>query len=242
MLLGQIVDRFGLDLSNDLNLSCLLKEIQRIEGLERIRFLTSHPNWMTDELIHSVSELPKVCPHFEIPVQAGDDEVLEKMRRGYTIDEYHKLISKIRGTIPNACINTDIIVGFPGETEKQFLNTYQLVSDIKFNKVHISKYSVRPKTVATRTMKDDVSDQEKSHRHKLIDDLQREVLIEKSKMMLGKTVRVLVEGKHKGRWRGRTPHNQIVFFEDEQERMGQLLSVEIFRTGPFSLLGKLAPH
>ena len=115
-LLGQIVDRYGLDIEDGPNLSALLRVLHEIDGLERIRFLTSHPNWMTDELLNTVAELPKVCEHIEVPVQAGDDEVLERMKRGYTADDYRRLIQRIRQIIPDVSIATDIIVGFPGET------------------------------------------------------------------------------------------------------------------------------
>ena len=239
MLLGQIVDRYGLDFSENMDLADLLKNIHSIEGLERIRFLTSHPNWMTDKLIHTVDELPKVCPHFEIPVQAGDDEVLSNMRRGYTIESYHQLIHKIRDVIPDATINTDIIVGFPGETEQQFMNTCQLISEVKFDKVHISKYSARPKTVATRTMVDNISDDDKTRRRNSIDEIQRNILVIKNKSLMGKNVVVLVEGKQKGRWRGRTSNNNLVFFEDDRDRLGQLVTIKIDHTGPFSIRGKL---
>ena len=236
-LLGQIVDRYGLDLPEQLTLAALLKQIHNIDGLDRIRFLTSHPNWMTDELLDTVAELPKVCPHLEVPVQAGNDEVLMNMRRGYTIDQFYSLVDRIRGRIPDTAIHTDIIVGFPGETEKQFMDTYQLLSEICFDKVHTSKYSTRPKTVAARKMIDDVSDDEKARRHQLLDQLQHKILVEKNSRLYGHTLDVLVDGKHKDLWRGRTPHNKIVFFEDEKECLGSTVSVKITRTGPYSLSG-----
>ena len=119
-LLGQIVDRYGKDFGDDPDLSDLLRVINGIDGIERIRFLTSHPNWMNDKLLDTVAELPKVCEHIEVPVQAGDDEVLRNMKRGYTADDYRRLIEKIRAKLPGTSIATDIIVGFPGETEAQF--------------------------------------------------------------------------------------------------------------------------
>ncbi len=238
MLLGQIVDRYGLDLPEPSSLSALLREINGIEGLTRIRFLTSHPNWMTDDLLDAVRDLEKVCPHLEIPVQAGNDEVLGNMRRGYTISDYYRLIDRVRSRIPNAAINTDIIVGFPGETDAQFNDTVKLIESVKFDKVHISKYSTRPKTVAARKMTDDVSESEKKRRHSAIDTLQKQILTAKNQALIGSTMPVLVEEKHKDSWRGRTPHNKIVFFPDDRDLMGKVVDVQIDRSGPFSLIGK----
>ena len=236
-LLGQIVDRYGLDLPEKLTLTTLLREIHKIEGLERIRFLTSHPNWMTGELLDAVAELPKVCPHLEVPVQAGNDEILTQMRRGYTIDKFCSLVDRIRRKISDAAIHTDIIIGFPGETETQFMDTYQLLSELCFDKVHTSKYSTRPKTVAARKMIDNVPDSEKARRHQLLDQLQHKILLKKNSRLYGQTVNVLVDGKHKDLWRGRTLHNKIVFFEDERECLGCTIPVKITRTGPYSLSG-----
>ena len=124
-LLGQIVDRYGKDIPEGPNLASLLRQIHAVDGLERIRFLTSHPNWLNDQLLDAVADLPRVMPHIEVPVQAGSDEVLRRMKRGYTAEEYRRLIEKIRSRIHGAAIATDIIVGFPGETEAQFEETYQ---------------------------------------------------------------------------------------------------------------------
>ena len=238
-LLGQIVDRYGLDFPEKMVLADLLKKIHDINGLERIRFLTSHPNWMTDQLLDTVAELPKVCPHLEVPVQAGNNEVLSNMRRGYTIEEFYLLIDRIRQRIPDTAIHTDIIVGFPGETENQFMDTYQLLSEVCFDKVHLSKYSTRPKTVASRKMVDNISIEEKARRHHLLDQLQHDILVKKNETLYGQTVEVLVEGKHKNLWKGRTPHNKIVFFEEDKNYLGDKVSVKINRAGPYSLSGVL---
>ncbi len=122
-LLGQIVDRYGKDVADGPNLAALLRVVHQVEGIERIRFLTSHPNYFTEELMDAVAELPKVMPHIEVPIQAGDDEVLLNMKRGYTQKDYRELVEKIRRKIPDCSIATDIIVGFPGETEEQFMET-----------------------------------------------------------------------------------------------------------------------
>ena len=158
--LGQIVDRYGKDIPDGPNLAGLLRMTSDIDGLERIRFLTSHPSWMTDELLDAVAELPKVMPHIEVPVQAGDDQVLANMRRGYTSDDYRRLVDKIRhrlnGSLPGVSIATDIIVGFPGETEAQFQRTYDLLEELKLDVAHLARYSTRPGTVADRRFVDDV--------------------------------------------------------------------------------------
>ena len=237
MLLGQIVDRYGADLNNGENLSWLLQKIHQIDGLERIRFLTSHPNWMTDDLLRTVQDLDKVCPHIEIPVQAGNNNVLTNMKRGYSCEDYRELIDKIRHIIPGATINTDIIVGFPGESHDQFLDTYQLVKDVEFDKIHISKYSTRPKTIASRKMIDNVTDEEKTERRNAIDELQHEILERKSKHLLDQSLDVLVENKKKGRWFGRTMHNKLVFFDDDRNLLGDTIRVKINRTSPYSLVG-----
>src|SRR5690606_13685667 len=133
-------------------------------GIERIRFLTSHPNWMTDELLETVAELPKVMTHIEVPVQAGDDEVLANMKRGYSVEQYRQLVARIRKIIPNVSIATDIIVGFPGESEAQFEGTRQLLAELKLDVAHLARYSTREGTVAARRTVDDVAEDEKRRR------------------------------------------------------------------------------
>ncbi len=241
-LLGQIVDRYGMDIPDGPDLADLLRVIHDTAeetGLERIRFLTSHPNWMTDKLLDTVAELPRVMPHIEVPVQAGDDQVLENMKRGYTTDDYRRLIERIRARIPDVAINTDIIVGFCGETEAQFENTYNLLAELKLDKVHIARYSPRPHTVSERRMVDDVPEEEKKRRHERLDELHAQINAEKNAEWLGKTVQVLVEEEHKGKWRGRTPQNKLVFFEDGADWRGKLADVEITWTGPWSMQGRL---
>ena len=171
-LLGQIVDRYGKDVPDGPNLAALLRLIHEIDGIERIRFLTSHPNYFSDDLIQTIAILPRVMPHIELPIQAGDDEVLVNMKRGYTQQEYRDLVAKIRSQIPDSSIATDIIVGFPGETEEQFMETYRLLSDLKLDVAHLARYSLREGTVATRHMEDNVPEEEKLRRLHMLDDLQ----------------------------------------------------------------------
>ncbi|HLE90369.1 MAG TPA: tRNA (N6-isopentenyl adenosine(37)-C2)-methylthiotransferase MiaB [Anaerolineales bacterium] len=238
-LLGQIVDRYGRDIPDGPNLAGLLRVVHEVEGIERIRFLTSHPNYFTEELMDAVAELPKVMPHIEVPIQAGDDEVLLNMKRGYTQKEYRDLVEKIRNKIPDCSIATDIIVGFPGETEEQFMETYRVLSDLKLDVAHLARYSSREGTVATRRMDDNVTDAEKMRRFRILEELQEEVVAEINKKYLGETVEVLFEEKVKNRWKGRTPTNKLVFVESEEDLKGQILPVTVTWTGPWSMQANL---
>ncbi|MEW6569504.1 MAG: MiaB/RimO family radical SAM methylthiotransferase, partial [Chloroflexota bacterium] len=237
-LLGQIVDRYGKDIPNGPDLARLLRQAHQVEGIERIRFLTSHPNWMTDELLETVAELPKVCEHIEVPVQAGDDEVLAAMRRGYTADDYRRLIERIRWRLPQASIATDVIVGFPGETPEQFQRTYDLLAELRLDVAHLARYSPRPGTVAARRMPDDVSEEEKEQRFRALEELQASVAAEINASYLGRQVEVLVEEQARGRWKGRTRTSKLVFFDSDADLRGKLVPVRVQWTGPWSLIGE----
>ncbi len=239
-LLGQIVDRYGRDLSKPSNLSDLLKRLSDVEGLERIRFLTSHPLWMTDDLLKTASELTKVMPHIEVPVQAGDDEILREMRRGYTSDQYRALINKIRKIIPNVSIATDVIVGFPGETDEQFQHTFELLNELRMDVAHLARYSPRPGTYSAEHLPDDVTEDVKWQRFRRLEELQECVASEINGRLLGKIVPVLFEEKSKARWRGRTPTNKLVFVESEQDLKGQIKPVKVTWTGPWSMIAEVA--
>ena len=238
-LLGQIVDRYGKDFPGQRpDLADLLAAVHEVEGLWRIRFLTSHPNYMTDRILAAVAALPKVCEQIEVPVQAGDDTVLAEMKRGYTQADYRRLVGHIRELIPHAAIHTDIIVGFPGETAAQFQQTYDLLAELKLDKAHLAIYSPRPGTVSARRMADDVPPEEKKRRWDALDALQGQVVGEINRRSLGETVEVLVEDLHKkGRWRGRTRTNKLVFFADDADWRGKLANVRITWAGPWSMIG-----
>ena len=239
-LLGQIVDRYGKDIPEGPDLAGLLRQLAGIDGLERIRFLTSHPNWMTDELLDVVASEPKVCPHIEVPVQAGHDEVLANMKRGYTAEDYRRLVEKIRQRIPGVSIATDVIVGFPGETADQFQATYDLLAELKLDVAHLARYSSRPDTVATRRMVDDVPAAEKMRRFRELESLQEGIVTEIHARHLNRQVEVLFEEKVKGRWKGRTPTNKLVFVSSDENLRGQIRRVTITRTGPWSMQADLA--
>ena len=241
-LLGQIVDRYGKDIPDGPDLADLLRVVHGVAedyGIERIRFLTSHPNWMTDKILETVAELPRLMPHIEIPVQAGDDEVLANMRRGYTVEQYRRLVDRVRKIIPDVAIHCDVIVGFCGETDEQFMGTYRLLEELKLDKVHLARYSPRPNTVSERRMEDDVPETEKKRRHKMIEDLQAVVVAEINQKYLGETIPVLYEELHRGKWRGRTPQNKLVFLEDDRDLKGQVIDTEIIWTGPWSMQGRI---
>jgi tRNA-2-methylthio-N6-dimethylallyladenosine synthase len=238
-LLGQIVDRYGKDRSEGPNLAALLRILHQVEGLERIRFLTSHPNYFGEDIMQAVAELPKVMPHIEIPVQAGDDEVLKNMRRGYTQVEYREIVQKIRERIPGSSIATDIIVGFPGESEAQFMQTYSLLEDLRLDVAHLARYSTRPGTVAERRFADDVPEEEKMRRFRMLEELQEKIVGEINHRYLGEKVEVLFEDKVKNRWRGRTPTNKLVFTETEQDLRGKVVPVTVTWTGPWSMQARI---
>jgi len=263
-LLGQIVDRYGYDLLGDsyaiqrynpgaasgnpsqhlpveAPLVKLLERLNNIDGLERIRFLTSHPNWMTDDVLDAVRELPKVMPHIEVPVQAGDDEILQNMRRGYSSDDYRRLIERVRAKVPNAGIATDIIVGFCGESEAKFQRTYDLLEELKLDIIHLAKYSTRPNTTAIRNLVDDVPEEEKERRFHVLNDQHERITAIINEKYMGQVTPVLVEDLHKGKWRGRNPQNKLVFFEDDsQDWHGKIAPVKIDWTGAWSMRGALA--
>ena len=236
-VLGQTVDAYGHDLEERPDLADLLTRLNDVPGLERIRFLTSHPSYMSRRIVRAVADLPKVCEHINLPVQAGDDEVLRRMRRPYTSDEYRELVSSIRETIPNVSMSTDLIVGFPGETEEQYQQSVSLLEELRFDKVHCAAYSTRPGTIADRSMPDDVPSEEKTRRMKAVDELQESIASEINAQYLGTTVEVLVDGHKRGKWQGRTRSDKLVFFPDDVDRLGQLVNVQIEKAGPWSLQG-----
>lgn len=240
-LLGQTVDLYGHDLPDRPDLADLLHAVNAVSGLQRIRFLTSHPNHMTGRIIQAIADCDKVCEHINLPAQSGSDPVLERMRRGYTVAEYVRLVNSIRAAIPGVALSTDIIVGFPGETEGQFMDTVRLLEELRFDKVHVAAYSPRPGTIAQRTMPDDVPQEEKERRRRVVEDLEERTATEANRGLLGKRVEVLVEGRHKGMWQGRTRTDKLVFFpcEGAEDLAGSLIEVRIERASPWSLKGSV---
>ncbi len=243
-LLGQIVDRYGYDVPDGPRLPDLLRTVHQVEGIERIRFLTSHPTYFDERLMETMVELPKVCEHVEVPIQAGHDEVLAHMKRGYAADDYRRLVGRIRERLPGAGIATDVIVGFPGESEAQFQATLDLLAELKMDVCHVAMYSPRPGTVSAKIMDDDVPHEEKKRRLDAVNDLQEAIVGDINRRLLGQRVEVLVEEEHKGKWKGRTRTNKLVFFAPRPRRAcedwrGKLVDVEITWTGPWSMQGEL---
>ena len=238
-LLGQIIDRYGLDQPGYPSLAGLLRQLHEIEGIQRIRFLTSHPNWFNTDLLDALAELPKLMPHIELPIQAGSDRVLSAMRRGYSSAQFVELVSSIRARLGEISFATDLIVGFPGETEYDFQSSLDVLRTTRPDMTHAARYSARPGTLSARSMPDDVSDSEKWGRFRAVEQLQETISTEINAAYLDRVVPVLFEGKSKMRWFGRTPTNKLVFAESAQDPRGNILDVKINWTGPWSLVGSL---
>jgi tRNA-2-methylthio-N6-dimethylallyladenosine synthase len=235
-LLGQNVDSYGHDLRDKPELADLLQELNTIDGLLRIRFLTNHPKDMSDRLIDAIAGLDKVCEQISLPVQAGSNEILRAMNRGYTVEQYLNLIERIREKIPGVAISTDVIVGFPPENESQFRQTFNLLSEVKFDTVHIAAYSPRTGTTAAK-LEDNISPAEKKRRLDIIEKLQEEIATGINARLRGETVEILVEGRKRGKWYGRTRTDKLVFCSNENNCAGQLMMVKIDKTSPWSLQG-----
>ena len=236
-LLGQTVEAYGHDLDGAPDLGDLMRELSAIERLARIRFLTSYPKDMTARILEAVAELPKVMECFSLPVQAGSDAVLESMRRGYTKAEYVAKVAEVRALMPDAGITTDVIVGYPGETEADFAETLELLEALRFDKVHSAAYSPRPGTIAFRKLPDDVPAEVKSERLQRVNAVEERISRELNVALLGTTQTILVEGvSKKGQHYGRTRTGKLVHL-DAPARPGALIDARIDHAGPFALRG-----
>jgi tRNA-2-methylthio-N6-dimethylallyladenosine synthase len=238
-LLGQNVDSYGHDLPDKPELADLLYELNPIEGLLRIRFLTNHPKDMSPRLIEAIAKLDKVCEQLNLPVQAGSNEILKAMKRGYTAEHYRRLIAEIRNRIPEIALSTDVIVGFPSESEEQFQQTADLLDRLRFDAVHVAAYSPRAGTYAAKNLADDVPLLEKKRRLDEAERLQEAIAAEINARLRDKVVEVLVEGKAREKWQSRTRSGKLVFFSDNSDRRGQLVRIRIDKTSPWSLQGEV---
>ncbi len=247
-LLGQNIDAYGRDLPGSTpegrhqnTLTDLLYYVHDVPGIERLRFATSHPRYFTERLIRACAELPKVCEHFHIPFQSGDNEVLKRMARGYTHEKYRRIIDTIRQYMPDASISADAIVGFPGETETSFENTLRLVEDIGFDLLNTAAYSPRPGTPAA-LWENQLSEEVKSDRLQRLNHLVNTKASERSQRYLNRIEEVLVEDqnpKNPEQVMGRTRGNRLTFFNGNITQLkGQLVKVKISEVRPFSLTGK----
>lgn len=240
-LLGQNINTYGKGLSGNVTLGDLLSELNDLDGLERIRFVTSHPADMPRDLIRTMSRLGKVCEHLHMPAQSGSDQILKRMRRGYTADYYRDLISYARELIPHIAVASDFIVGFPGETDEDFQRTVRLMEDIRFHNCFIFKYSPRTGTKAA-DLEDDVADEIKRVRNMRLLELQKGISLEENKKLIGREVQVLVEGASKAdsnKLSGRTRQNHIVVFHGSREFVGKLVDVLIHDVTDLTLYGTL---
>ena len=239
ILLGQNVDSYGHGLPDKPDLADLLNELNTIDELARIRFLTSHPKDMSPGLIEAIARLNKVCEHISLPVQSGDNDILNTMRRDYTVEHYRHLITDIRSRIPGIALSTDVIVGFPSESEQQFQHTVNLLNEIRFDTIHIAAYSPRSGTFAARKLEDNIPPAEKKERLNTVEQLQERIAADINSQLSGKTVEVLVERSEKGKWQGRTRTDKLVFFNGSDDYRGQLVKVRIEKTSPWSLQGEV---
>lgn len=241
MLLGQNVNTYGRDLDERVDFVALLQAVDKVEGLQRIRYMTSHPRDFTEKMIWAVKETDKVCEHFHLPIQAGSDRVLEWMNRGYTTQHYLSLVDKVRSIVPNASITTDIIVGFPGEEEPDFQSTLDLVQTVQFDAAYTFVYSPREGTAAA-IMPGQVTTEEKKERLSRLNALQAGISRRRNEALLGETVEVLVEGESKNNAQvltGRTRTNKLVHFVGPKGLTGRLVKVNVVRAHTWTLDGVL---
>ena len=234
-LLGQNVNSYGHDLPAPSDLGDLLTALNDVVGLARIRFLTNHPKDMSQLLIQTISSLDKVCKHINLPLQAGNDDVLKAMRRGYTAEQYRQLINNIRKYIPDVALSTDVIVGFPDESNEQFEQTLTILEEILFDTVHVATYSPRSGTTAAREYEDNIPTAIKKARLYKVEEIQTKIAADINSRLTDKKVEVLVEGRKGDRWYGRTRSNKLVFFESGNDCLGRLIDVTIGKTSPWAL-------
>ena len=241
-LLGQIVNHYCAPDDPACDFPALLEAVNNVPGVRRIRFASPHPRHASDRLIAAVRDLPAVCKHIHLPVQSGSTRVLERMRRRHTREEYLALVGRIRAAIPNIQLSTDMIVGFPGETEGDYEETLSLTEAVGFNSMFSFKYSERPNTLASKRMPDDVPEEDKTRRIVGLQQLQRRIQLAMHEAEVGRRHEVLVDAVSRRRaWEvsGRTTGNTVVNFAGDASLVGTLAQVTVRRAGAFSLWGEL---
>jgi tRNA-2-methylthio-N6-dimethylallyladenosine synthase len=245
-LLGQIVNHYQAPDRPEVDFAALLELVHAIDGIDRIRFASPHPRHFGPRLVAAIRDLPKVCKHLHMPVQSGSTTILKAMRRRYTRESYLDLVASIRETIPGVAVSTDMIVGFPGETEADFEETLSLTRVARFHSMYSFKYSPRPRTLAGQRYVDDVSEPDKSRRIVALQHLQRDIQSEILTAMVGQTCEVLVDGASRRRpdeWAGRTTGNTIVNFAAairdgvRANLLGQFVAVRVTEGGPNAAKG-----
>ena len=241
MLLGQNVNSYGKNLKNPISFAALLEEIEKIDGLERIRFMTSHPKDLSDELIEVMAKSKKICPHLHLPLQSGSSRILKIMNRKYTKEHYLELVEKLRKAMPDISLTTDIIVGFPGETEEDFQETLDVVRKVRYDSAFTFIYSKRTGTPAA-VMEDQVpEDVVKDRFDRLLKEVQ-EIARETSSRYTGQVVEVLAEEKNHqeaGHLTGRLSNNLLVHFKGDESLIGKLVSVQLTECRGFYYMGEL---
>jgi tRNA-2-methylthio-N6-dimethylallyladenosine synthase len=241
-LLGQIVNHYLAPDDRFCDFAALLEAVNDVPGVRRIRFASPHPRHASERLIAALRDLPAVCKHLHLPVQSGSSRVLERMRRRHTREQYLELVARIREAIPNITLSTDMIVGFPGETEAEYEETLSLTETVRFSSMFSFKYSARPNTLASKRLPDDVTEGEKTRRIMGLQQLQRRIQIELHEGAVGDTVEVLVDSVSRRRaWElsGRTSGNTVVNFAGDARLVGQFVPVTVRRAGAHSLWGEM---
>ena len=241
VLLGQTVNSYN---DGTHNFGDLLSAMSEVEGIERIRFTSPHPSDATDALIEAMASCDKVCNQIHLPLQSGSTRMLKTMRRTYTAEAYRELVAKMQDRIPNLSISTDVIVGFCGETETDFMETYNLMAEIRYDSAFMFKYSSREGTLAHKTLDDDVSDEEKGRRLKEIIKLQERISLEINQRLIGETVEVLVEGESRrdpDRYQGKTDGFKTTVFPKEDSEIGDLVCVKVESVTAHTLIGSMVP-
>jgi tRNA-2-methylthio-N6-dimethylallyladenosine synthase len=244
MLLGQNVNSYGKLTPGELSFAALLRRIDAIDGLARIRFTTSHPQDLSGELIAAFADLEKLCEHLHLPVQSGSDSVLARMRRGYTRAEYLERIRRLRERCPEVALSSDIIVGFPGETEAEFAQTLELLQELEYDEIFSFTYSPRPQTVSAKLYEDDIPQELKKERLTRVQAMQRELALSKNRRCIGNIEEILVDGPSRlknGQLMGRTRSNRIVNVLGAETLCGSLVPVRITGATANSLIGELLP-
>ena len=240
-LLGQNVNSYGKGLEEEISFAKLLRMINEVEGLERVRFMTSHPKDLNEEVIEAIKDCDKLCEQIHLPVQSGSNRILKEMNRHYDRERYMYLINKIKKEIPNVAITTDIIVGFPGETDEDFNDTLSLVKEVSYDSAFTFIYSRRNHTPADK-MENQVPDEVKHERFNELVAAVNEGVIKNNKKYEGQIVEVLVEGTSKNdetKLSGRTRNGKLVNFEGDKSLIGTLVNTKIVRAQPFSLIGEV---
>jgi tRNA-2-methylthio-N6-dimethylallyladenosine synthase len=239
MLLGQTVNAYR---HGDVDFAALLGRVNAVDGLERLRFTTSHPEHVTPRLADALRDLPNVCPYLHLPVQSGSDRILASMRRGYTRGEYLETIGLLRSRVPDLALSSDVIVGYPGETEEDFQATVDLVESVGYEGLFVFAYSPRPGTTAER-LGDDVPDAEKSRRLQVLNQAQQRRQAVRNARRVGDVERVLVDTvAGPSRLSGRTPHFRIVHLDGPPSWLGRVIEVEVTSSGPNSLTARAFPN